>query len=314
MSLRIEMLQVARLAPRILGDSVELVRAFLIGQQNEDGGFKNRVGKSDLYYTVFGLESLLAAESRPIPQLRDDSRLASAAEYLSGLSSGESLQQLDLVHLCCLARIAAALAQALRKPLLTASSKQQIASLLERFRSADGSYAVSPNKRTGTAYGAFLACGAYQDIEAQMPEAKLLLTSLENLKSGDGAWGNEPGMPRGSTNATAAAVAILRQHRQPIPELVGDWLLERAHPQGGFCAAPGAPLPDLLSTATSLHALAGMERSISAVKEDCLDFIDSLWTNAGGFYGYWSDDAVDVEYTFYGLLALGHLAVGNEGK
>jgi len=45
------------------------------------------------------------------------------------------------------------------------------------------------------------------------------------------------------------------------------------------------------------------------IREPCLDFIDSLWVNRGGFYGTWDDDALDTEYTYYGLLALGHLAV-----
>jgi len=68
-------------------------------------------------------------------------------------------------------------------------------------------------------------------------------------------------------------------------------------------------MPDLLSTATALHALAGLEISVSAVKDKCLDFVDSLWTNEGGFYGHWGDDHLDCEYTFYGLLALGHLSL-----
>jgi len=33
-----------------------------------------------------------------------------------------------------------------------------------------------------------------------------------------------------------------------------------------------------------------------------------LWTNRGGFYGNWLDDTLDCEYTYYGLLALGHLS------
>jgi hypothetical protein len=45
------------------------------------------------------------------------------------------------------------------------------------------------------------------------------------------------------------------------------------------------------------------------MRERCLDFIDSLWTNKGGFHGHWADDDLDAEYTFYGLLALGHLAM-----
>ena len=45
MSLRLEMLQVARLAPRVLKDSAELVRDFLLRQFNEDGGFADRTGR-----------------------------------------------------------------------------------------------------------------------------------------------------------------------------------------------------------------------------------------------------------------------------
>ena len=89
----------------------------------------------------------------------------------------------------------------------------------------------------------------------------------------------------------------------------GVRLLAQAHPQGGFRALPGSPIPDLLSTATAIHALVGLHVDLSVYKESCLDFIDSLWTNRGGFYGHWEDDILDCEYTYYGLLALGHLSL-----
>jgi hypothetical protein len=104
-------------------------------------------------------------------------------------------------------------------------------------------------------------------------------------------------------------VTLLRNLSMPINASVGDWLLAQHHPQGGFVAAPGALLPDLLSTATSLHALAGMQVSFEAVREDCLDFVDTLWTNKGAFHGHWDDEYPDCEYTFYALLALGHLSL-----
>jgi hypothetical protein len=44
-------------------------------------------------------------------------------------------------------------------------------------------------------------------------------------------------------------------------------------------------------------------------KERCLDFVDSLWSAEGGFHGHWADDHLDAEYTYYGLLALGHLSL-----
>ena len=135
------------------------------------------------------------------------------------------------------------------------------------------------------------------------------MQSLKFLETADSAWSNERQMKIGSTNATAAAVTVLRNLGAPINRSVGDWLLAQCHPSGGFLAAPNAPIPDLLSTATALHTLAGLQVSFDQAKDRCLDYIDTIWTNEGSFYGQWSDDTLDTEYTFYGLLALGHLSL-----
>jgi prenyltransferase beta subunit len=112
----------------------------------------------------------------------------------------------------------------------------------------------------------------------------------------------------GSTNATAAAVTLLHQLEMPVHTDAGLWLLDQQHASGGFLAMPKAPIPDLLSTATTLHALACLDKSLEPpAKEKCLDFLDSLWSAEGGFHGHWADDHLDAEYTYYGLLALGHL-------
>src|SRR5919106_1099483 len=92
------MLQVARLAPPTLGESRPLVADFFRASLNPDGGFRNRSGDSDLYYTVFGLEGLIALqEALPIPLVKN---------YLARFGDGEHL---DLVHLACLARAWAAI-------------------------------------------------------------------------------------------------------------------------------------------------------------------------------------------------------------
>ena len=143
----------------------------------------------------------------------------------------------------------------------------------------------------------------------ELPEPLRLVQSLKFLETADGAWANERNVKTGATNASAAVVTLLRNLSAPINHSVGDWLLARCHPEGGFRAAPDAPIPDLLSTATALHALAGLEVSFEQVKEKCLDFIDTLWTNEGGFHGQWADEHLDCEYTYYGLLALGHLSL-----
>ena len=51
MSIRLEMLQVARLAPKTLGEASDLVRAFLLRQFTDAGGARDRDGRPDLYYT-----------------------------------------------------------------------------------------------------------------------------------------------------------------------------------------------------------------------------------------------------------------------
>ena len=85
--------------------------------------------------------------------------------------------------------------------------------------------------------------------------------------------------------------------------------MKQACPDGGFRAGEDTPIPDLLSTATALHALAGMQASFEHLKEPTLDFLDTLWTSRGAFYGNWTDEVADCEYTYYGLLALGHLSL-----
>ncbi len=67
-------------------------------------------------------------------------------------------------------------------------------------------------------------------------------------------------------------------------------------------------MPDLLSTATALHALGSAGASLDRVREPCIEFIDSLWSPRGGFRGHALEDTLDSEYTFYALLALGHLS------
>jgi hypothetical protein len=113
----------------------------------------------------------------------------------------------------------------------------------------------------------------------------------------------------GLTPSTAAAVTLYRVLGNRPPEPVIEWLLERRLLDGGFFATSLAPLPDLLSTATALHALSCGGSDLDFIREPCLDFVDSLWSNRGGFYGNWSDDVQDCEYTYYGLLALGHLSL-----
>jgi hypothetical protein len=289
------MVQVARLAPKLLGSSTELVVDFFNSQRGSDGGFCDRQGISDLYYTVFGIEGLMALQ-QPLPT--DDLH-----RYVRSFGEGADL---DFVHVACLARCWSALPGSLSSD----CPRDVLLARIESCRTPDGGYGVVPKSDTGSLYGAFVAVQAYQDLGCPIPDVDRLLEFVDSLRDSGGGFSQSRDLPVSLVPATAGAVALLRHlGGQAVDPRVGEWILSCFDPQGGFRPAPTAFVPDLLSTATALHSLAAMKVDLGERTDLCTDFIDTLWTNRGGFYGHWEDSHVDCEYSYYGLLALGHLSL-----
>lgn len=294
MSLNREMLQVARLAPQALGEATELVATFLNSLANDDGGYADRDGKSDLYYTSFAVAGLVALQ-QPLPTARLAGYLARAA-----LSP-----DLDLVHQACLARCWSLLPPGDRPPIDT----ERMLAATAALRTPDGGFNSVPGTSYGDLYGAFLAMGLYEDLGAEVPRQDELLQFVLALRQPDGSYANSRELPIGLTTSSAAAASLLRHLGHPPDAALAHWLVARLHGEGGFVAGYDVPIPDLLSTATALHALTSLKVNLAPLREPCLDYIDTLWTARGGFYGSWEDDHLDSEYTYYGLLALGNLCV-----
>jgi prenyltransferase beta subunit len=288
------MLQVARLSPKVLGESTPLVVDFLRGQLHAEGGFCDRDGKSDLYYTTFGLAGLMALQA-PLP-------VAQVTAYLETFGDG---RQLQLIELSCLARCWTAFSGQNPVP----GFADQVLARTERFRTPDGGFHVAEGEPRGSVYGCFLALGIAQDVGLSLPDARQMLSCIADLRASDGGFANSHDIPFGLVPPTAAAVALHRHLGAPPPDGAKQWLLAQLHRDGGFRAGPGAVLPDLLSTATALHALDSLHADLQPLREPCLDFIDTLWTARGGFHGTWEDPILDCEYTYYGLLSLGHLGL-----
>ncbi len=201
-----------------------------------------------------------------------------------------------------------------------------------------------PAALSGTPYAAMFAVGAMEDLaplgQESGPsaateggptpslgpeEADRLAVSLLACQAPAGGFASAPGDTVATVPVTAAAVATLAhlasRTRVPVAEAVeraAAWLLARALPGGGWPAAgaggPGSPAggppaqADLLSTATALHALAAARVSVpAAIRDTTRAWVLRLATPEGGFRGHPDEARPDVEYTFYGLLALGHL-------
>jgi len=286
-------------ARRLLDDSADSVRCFVLNQQDADGGFCGRSRNSDLYYTVFAMEILIALEC-PAPIER-------VHAFLRTFDHGQAL---DLVHLASLARCWADLADCTGRSVDTHVQEGMI-QRMQGLRCSDGGFSTNASDIHGNAYGCFLALTMCQDLGIDLPEPELILKCLKSLATDDGGFANMPNSMLATTPSTAAALCVHHILGHALPEDPAVWLMHRIHSQGGFCAIAGEGrlnLPDLLSTATALQALSYSRLPLQQPSARHLDFLDSLWDPRGGFGANWADPAIDCEYTYYGILSLGHLA------
>ncbi|NLD39581.1 MAG: terpene cyclase/mutase family protein [Desulfatiglans sp.] len=298
MTLRQEMIQALGRAPLLLDKSTGLVSGFVLRHLDHDGGFMGRDNKSDLYYTVFGIELAISLElSLPVDLIK---------RYLAGFESGHGL---DLVHLSCLARSYTNLAD-ISSFTIDSGLKEGLTQRLVELRCADGSFSANQSDAHGNAYGCFMALTMCEDMGVAPPDPDAILNCLDKLEMDDGGFANEQAGGISTTPSTAAAICSYHMLGRPLPERGAEWLMGRASERGGFCAFKSdSPmnLPDLLSTATALQAISYFPEN-KIIREGHLEFLDTLWNPEGGFSGTWADPVIDCEYTYYGLLALGYLA------
>ena len=118
-------------------------------------------------------------------------------------------------------------------------------------------------------------------------------TDLSAYRLPDGLYSNLKGASEYGIAATAAALCL---HPD---ETTAAALAGLQNPDGTF---PGG---DLLSTAVSLYAL---HRTGHAAKYDVCDFLSGCFRPSGLFAAVPADPFGDLEYTVYGLLAMGATA------
>jgi prenyltransferase beta subunit len=280
----------ARAGARSLSDAAqERVAGYLQGQRAPDGGFLGRNGASDLYYSLFALAALDALD-RPLewdPTARDQRSFGDGAP-------------LDLVHTCCLAR-GLALAPGGR------SRAAQVVLGLDEFVAPTGGYRPTRTAEGGSISASFVAQLAYDELELTPPARARIDDCIAARRCADGAWADAPGLATGTTTVTAAATLMRSTHGR-CERTVARWLAERCAPAGGFLASARAPAPDLLSTAAALLALEAIDAPRKPFTDSAMAFVESLWTDEGGFPGYSADAQSDCEFTYYALVTVGVLA------
>lgn len=261
----------------VLGASVKLLddhtngemRAFLKSQQTTAGGFADRGGKCDLYYSLFGLfVSEALGMQEVIPSLK---------RYILEITrTGE----LEGIHWHCAVILYAKL---FGVGALPPTLRQRPRAIGDKDRSLQTSYSLFINLLT------FYYTEDYLRLYQTQRELRKINSEAE--------------MP---CPVTAASLVLQHSFGMPTNPLA-DQLISFYRNDGSFTAVRQAPIGDLLSTGVALYALKFINHDLRILKPDCLEFVDSLYAG-GGFCATILDPGPDVEYTFYGLLALGALA------
>jgi len=318
--------------------------AYLQGKQNPDGGFPDREGGSDLYYTGFALRGLAVLDALS-PEV-----CTRAADFLrNSLTRQASVVDFYSLLYACL------LVQASGGPDVLALSPpdwpDRVAATLETFRTADGGYAKTAGNPGGSTYHTFLVGLCYELLGRSLPRPDEVIRFVLSRRREDGGFVEIAPMRRSGTNPTAAAVGLFQLLEQslvpnpspPPPPRSGEgekdkfcspsplrgggggeglsplglssevrdgviaFLAEMPSFEGGMRANGRAPLADLLSTFTATWTLEQLGALGRIDTSAALGYARSVEAETGGFHGGLWDEGLDVEYTFYGLGVLGLL-------
>jgi len=245
------------------------IRAFIVSKQTAQGGFSDRGGKCDLYYSLFGY---YMAESFSVTEVMGPMR-----KYISDTVTTNNLSG---VYQYCGAILYAKL---IGPDATTEKLRKQIVTGLTQADSKQPEYA------------GFLGILAlyyledFQNIQRVINQYKRSFSLSEH--------------PCPVIAATAVMLGMAGNRQPEAEEMLKSFYRE----SGGFAALHRAPAEDLLSTGVALYALHFLDADLRLIKPDCLTFVDDLYDN-GGFRATSHDAVTDVEYTFYGLLALGSMS------
>lgn len=254
---------------------------FLVSQQNADGGFQDRGGRSDLYYSLFGLMLLRGSPLNPPKgDLVDESntlhQFRQFIVYQSGLKISGFIEQ------CCLALLQKELKISYFARLKTGVK------LIRSFWRERHSINLS--------YRSFVL---FLTLDAVLPFRRILnRLSVKMLARIE--------VDEHSPCSEVAAKVFLRKMGNQNGASDQELLRSFACETGGFTAFQHLKRPDMLSTAVALFALGFAGSDLRLLKPAGLGFIQENFVD-GAFLSGDGDQTTDLEYTFYGLLALGVL-------
>ncbi|WP_297097751.1 prenyltransferase/squalene oxidase repeat-containing protein [uncultured Draconibacterium sp.] len=251
------------LSPEIQHEIIDFIKS----QQHASGGFCDRAGNPDPYYSLFGCWlSLAIGQNTEIEQLKT---------YISK-------------HPATSSRVEDLALNLMKTELFPQQKNESVFSLLRKVFSGHNFMDIS--------YRFFLL--------ALTIDATAKNRFLFNLMAR--VWLSFYKVKENSPCSLVAALCFARFDLGLGYRKYQKLLLEFHQLQAGFRAFETTPFSDTLSTGVALFSLAETNYDLRLITPDCLDFIQMNYLS-GAFLSGDGDETRDLEYTFYGLLALGSL-------
>ncbi|HEY3323802.1 MAG TPA: prenyltransferase/squalene oxidase repeat-containing protein [Planctomycetota bacterium] len=280
---------------------------WLLSQMRPEGGFANRRGQADLYYTAFAVRSLSALNALPserVPEiagfLRDLLRQPEAAcmRQPKGAFADAVMAASwwDVLSVC----------EEAGGKLISDEERSKARLLTEtrlgKLRRPDGGWAKTDIDAASSVYHSFLATSVYLRMDAEPPEPERMAELLTRMAQPDGGFLENQYSKRPGTNGTAAGVMLSTLLGQVDGiERHGSFLAKMQSSDGGFFATPSAPLSDLLSTYSGLFTLKLLGQADARMSDAALRYARGMEARDGGYVGFALETTADCEYTFYGL-------------
>ena len=248
------------------------IKQFVMESQNDDGGFVDRGQQPDLYYSLFGF---WLASALKIDDTLDRFKTFIHAQRIEALSNPVDRFSLILIQ------------QGLF------SGKQRNPKLLKQF--------FRRNNSINFSYRLFLFLLVFDARYGKKRWLKLVARAVLSIYK----------PPMGAPSSMLAALMVARHEAGLKNEKWQRQLLEYFDDRIGFKAFVEMEQGDMLSMGVTLFAFRKIGYDLRLIAPTCIEMIE-LNYEQGAFLSGDGDQTRDLEYTFYGLLALGSLALESE--
>ncbi|GHT35954.1 beta-hydroxylase [Planctomycetales bacterium] len=263
--------------------------------QTADGGFVNRSGCADLYYTGFALRGLFLLNAVP----QDNSRTIKLQMFLQM----QNLHNLNAVEINTMIYCESLLQFVFGRE-ISSERKEQYRQQLNKFKRKDNCFASSEKTPYSSTYHTFLSAVSFELLGLEEEKQRIPTAPILERQQKDGGFTELEILHRSGTNPTAAAVAFLKI-RDTVPKEPEDAVRYLAGCQlssGGFQANSIIGIADLLSSFTAWTALRDLNSTETVNFETLKHFVRNCKTADGGFCGSDWDTQSDAEYAFYGFV------------